>query len=474
MNVRSIVLACCPSFLRPALDRIEKSPIGYRLARGVFWSMAGSFISRGLMLVAMILVARMLGKTSFGELGMVRATVRMFGVLAGLGMGITATKYVAQFRQSDPQRAGHIIGLSGLSALIVGGLMAAGVLLFADWFAEHAINAPHLASTLRIGSVVLFINALNGAQTGALSGLEAFKTIAYVNLLVGLLSFPILVCGAWLGGRVDAGLDGAVWALAVNLGIHWLLNHLALRRQTRRYNIPFTFRNCTSELSVLWTFSLPAVITSVMAAPVLWISKSMLANQPFECKEGYKELAVITVAESWRMIPFFICITISQASLPVLSQLYSSGDLRRFKKALFSQFCLNAAVVILGAVAVTILAAPIMASYGPDFADDSFVLVLIILSTIPMQLQAVVVAANRCMGKLWVNVIFNSIWAAAFMLGTVALVRHGAVGVAWAALIAYSIRLVVSMLYFVPVLRTRLRHDDDVSTTENPETAPNA
>ncbi|MCH8044139.1 MAG: oligosaccharide flippase family protein [Planctomycetes bacterium] len=465
MNVRSIVSTYCPSFLRPVLNRIVDSPVGLRLARGVFWSMVGALISKGLMLVAMILVARMFDKSTFGELGLIRQTIRMFGVLAGFGMGVTATKFVAEFRENDRQRAGHVIGLSGLLGLLIGILMAGGLLLLAPWLAKNTFHDPALVSTLRIAALVLFINALNGAQNGALAGMEAFKTIASVNLLVGLLSFPILVCGAWLGQRHSAGLDGTVWALAVIIGIHALLNHLALRKETRKHNIPLTLKHCTKEISILWTFSAPAVITSIMAAPVFWLSKSILANRP----NGFEEVAVVVVAESWRMIPFFICMTIAQANLPVLSQLYSSGDLRRFKKALFLNFCLTGAVVTLGACAVVVLSTPIMASYGADFANDSFVLVLIILSTIPMQLQAVVVAANRCMGKIWVNVCFNAIWAACFMLATVLLVEDGAVGIAWATLIAYSIRLAVSMVYFTLVIRIRLRHGD-VSTSQEQET----
>ncbi|NOZ40854.1 MAG: oligosaccharide flippase family protein [Planctomycetes bacterium] len=76
--------------------------------------MAGAVISRGLMLVASILVARMLGKTVYGELGMIRSTVGMFGVFAGFGLGLTATKHVAEFRESDPERAGRIVGFTEL------------------------------------------------------------------------------------------------------------------------------------------------------------------------------------------------------------------------------------------------------------------------------------------------------------------------------------------------------------------------
>ena len=118
MSVKSIASTCCPSFFRPMFSRIENSPIGLRLARGVFWSMAGAVISRGLMLAASVLVARMLGKMGFGELGMIRSTVGMFGIFAGFGLGLTATKHVAEFRSSDPERAGRIISLSWLVAMV--------------------------------------------------------------------------------------------------------------------------------------------------------------------------------------------------------------------------------------------------------------------------------------------------------------------------------------------------------------------
>jgi len=452
IDVKKAIYICCPNFLHHILNRVEKSEIGYRLAKGVFWTMAGAVISRSLMLAASVLVARMLGKTGFGELGMIRSTIGMFGVFAGFGLGLTATKHVAEFRQSDPDRAGRIIGLSGLFAMLTGGLMALGLFIFAPWLAEHTINAPHLTGVLRIGALILFVNALNGAQTGALAGFEAFKTIAHVNIFVGLLSFPILVCGAYFGG-----LTGAVWALVINLGVNWLLNHLALRKESRRHNIPFTFKQCSHEMPILWKFSMPAVINSLMAGPVIWGCKSMLVNKP----GGYAELGAFVAAESWRMIPFFACQIIAQVNFPILSQLYSNRDGRSFKKCLFTQFYMNGFIVFLGAFIVIVLSRPIMAFYGSEFRNNTLVLVLVILSTIPMQLTAVVGVANRCIGKIWWNVLLNGCWAAVYLLVTAALIKYGALGLAWATLVAYCLQFFLAATYIVWVFRTdpKLRND---------------
>src|ERR1035438_1477658 len=79
-----------------------------RFTYGVIWSLAGAVVSRGFLLAASVVCARFLGKEGFGALGMIQSTAGMFGIFAGLGLGLTATKYVSEFRRQDPMRAGRI------------------------------------------------------------------------------------------------------------------------------------------------------------------------------------------------------------------------------------------------------------------------------------------------------------------------------------------------------------------------------
>jgi O-antigen/teichoic acid export membrane protein len=445
VSVKTLLSTYSPQFLRLLLARMEDSPIGYRLAKGVFWSMAGATVSRGLMLGATILVARLLGTKGYGEFGMVQSTVGTFGVLAGFGMGITATKHVAELRESYPARAGQILGFAGLFAAVTGGLMALTLFCLAPALAVHMLNAPHLSSVLRIGALLLFFNALNGAQTGGLAGFEAFNTIAYVNLASGLFSFPILVCGAWLGG-----LTGAVWAVGVNLMINWMLNHLALRREAHRYGVPLTFTGIRLELPILWTFSLPSAISAVMVGPVIWLCKTMLAHEP----AGYAGLGIFIAAESWRTALFFACQMVAQANFPILAQLYGQGDRRLFKKQLLAQMVLNGAIVSLGTLVVGILSRPIMSSYGPAFSQSASVLIIVMLASIPMQMGSVAGAVNKCAGNIWWGVLLNTMWAAVYLATSASLVKHGAMGLAWATLIAYSAHCLFTLVYVIWIFRT--------------------
>lgn len=181
LNINSIIKAFITEYLHPYIARIKASPLAYRLARGAFWSLIGAVLARGLGLISSIIVARMLGKSGFGELGIIQSTVGMFGTFAGFGLGITATKFIAEYRTTDPSKAGRIRGLSSAFAWL-SSLLTSIILFFAaPWLAEHTLGAPHLASLLRISTIFLFITSINGAQTGALAGFEAFKTVAKIN-----------------------------------------------------------------------------------------------------------------------------------------------------------------------------------------------------------------------------------------------------------------------------------------------------
>jgi len=308
------IISYAPQFFKPFMARIENSPTGTRLARGMFWTMAGSVISRGLTFIAGVVVARMLGKTGYGEFGMINSTVGMFGIFAGFGLGLTATKHVAELRQKDPARAGRILGLSWIVAMVTGGVMALALFLFAPWLAQNTINAPHLADVLKIGALILLISALNGAQTGALSGFEAFKILAHINLFIGIVSFPLLICGAYLGG-----LTGVVWAMTINVAMSWIINHIAIRKEAAKHNVPLTFSQCTKELPVLWQFSLPSVLSGLMVTPVIWLCNTFLVNQP----NGYAEMGIFTACLVFQNLLIF---TSSMLDAPLMSIVANAGE----------------------------------------------------------------------------------------------------------------------------------------------------
>src|SRR5262249_28064949 len=135
MPVKGAMMGPLPSVWRRYAARLQGTEVGARLARGAFWSLVGSLGVRGMTLLATVVVVRLLGKEGYGELSVIQSTLGMFEVLAGLGMGLTATKYVAELRQRDPLRAGRVIALSCFAAAAAGLLLASAVAVAAPWLA---------------------------------------------------------------------------------------------------------------------------------------------------------------------------------------------------------------------------------------------------------------------------------------------------------------------------------------------------
>lgn len=440
MSLKNLAYSCSPISLHPFFRRIEDSSIGSRLASGVFWSMAGSLISRGLMLIASILVARMLGRIGYGEFGMIRSTVNMFVVFAGFGLGMTATKHVAEFFKHDPERAGRILALSGVFALTSGTLVALAVFTLAPWLAAKTINAPQLTPPIRIGAFILLINGLNGAQTGALAGFEAFKTIAKVNLWVGIASFPLLVGGAYWGG-----VQGAVWALLLNMCLNWLLNHLALRKVTARHHVPFTFHGCWNEWPILWKFSLPVALGGFMISPVLWGCNALLVNQP----EGYAQMGIFDAANQWRIAILFIPGMVGQVVLPMLSSLHGYGDLEGYWKVLKYNIILNGSFGLIAAILVTGAGSWIMRGYGEGFVEGYWVLVLLVFSAVLVAINQVVGQAIASRGKTWIGFVFNCFWSGILLIFSVWFLSrgYGAFGLALAYFFSYLLHTLWQTIY---------------------------
>src|SRR5262245_36826654 len=66
-----------------------------RLAGAVAWSGVAAAISNAAGLAIGAVLARILGREGYGEVGVIVASCTLFTQLGGLGLGLTATKYSA-------------------------------------------------------------------------------------------------------------------------------------------------------------------------------------------------------------------------------------------------------------------------------------------------------------------------------------------------------------------------------------------
>ena len=187
-----------PRSVQEFLERHTTSPLAVRLIHGSLWSIGGSMAARLLALLSAVLVARILGKAIYGELGIVQSTIGMFGALAGFGMSTASSKFVAEFRHTDPARAGRVVALSSVVSWSSGIVLAALLFVSAPRLADGSLASPELAPYIQLGTLLLLLNTVNGAQIGVLCGFEAFRAVSWINGLIGVLGLPFIVGGALL------------------------------------------------------------------------------------------------------------------------------------------------------------------------------------------------------------------------------------------------------------------------------------
>lgn len=427
-DITGWIVTTSPGFLHPYWQRFRASPLWVRLARGFFWSVFGAILSRAVGVVSSIIVARVLGITFFGEFTVIQSTVGLFGTFAGLGLGITATKYVAELRDSEPKRCGRVIGLVLMTAVVGGLLAGAALLAFAPWLAAHTLAAPQLAPLLRAGSALVFFTALQGVYLGALCGFEAFKSVARVSWLGALLGTPLLVGATFVGG-----LKGAVWGSVLQAALSCGIAHCALWKESVRAGTSPFWIGTDPAWRILWRFSLPAFLSTTLVGPANWISNALLVNQP----HGYREAALLNTAGQWRNVVCFIPLAMTTVLLPMFANSYQSGQKAEFTKILRRTLLLTVALSFAMAIPLALLAPVILNSYGEGFREGVPVFVLTVLGTILVAASNLFSRAMQATGRAWLEFSFNLLWAMGLVAVCVMLIpRYRAIGVAVANIVA--------------------------------------
>lgn len=420
-----------PRSFRLLWERVEASPLGSRLAKGAFWSLCGALLSRGLGIISWILVGRVLGKEGFGELGVLHSTVGLFGTVAGFGMGMAATKYVAELRTSDPARAGRIIGLASFTTWASSGLMALILAVFAPWIAANTLAAPQLSDLLRVGSLLLLLGGVTGAQSGALSGFEAFRAISRVNLISGSLTFPLMLAGAWFGG-----VKGAVSAMVAAAGLNAVLNWLALRVEARKFGVPLSYAGCFSEWSIFWSFNVPGVMNAVLYAFAGWAGMALVVQYP----EGYADLGVYNAATRIKQLPEIFVGMILAPILPVLSDAFARKDMATCGKTLVFAFAVCTLVIVPVSLLQTAAPQLTLMPFGAAYSGGAGVVPWLMLSAVAYALMWPMGLILISMGRIWLALIIGILYVCLYLgLAAWLIPRYGVAGYASAGAVAFIV-----------------------------------
>jgi O-antigen/teichoic acid export membrane protein len=379
-----------------------------RLITGTALNFLATAFNQGSTLVVNILVARILMKEGFGEYTMVQSTLLTLATLGQLATGYTAAKYVAEYRSVAPQRAGRIMGLCAIVSAAMACVATIILVLIAPWLATSVLKAPHLSVALMIGSGFVFFSAINGYQTGALSGLEAYGGLAKAGVISGIMTMTAISLGAWTGG-----LNGTLVGLSISAVLRCLIHGWWLRLEGKAQGIVPQYRGSLGqEKAIITRFALPAAIAGYYSMPMFWLANSFLVRQP----GGYGEMALYSAANNLRLLVLFIPNVMNSVGLSILNNEKASGDTASYHR-LFRSNVTYIFLVSLGAVIlVGIFGRSILQLFGKDFRAGYNLLWLLLASTIFEGLSIALYQYVQSRAKIWLSFFSISVPRDAFLV----------------------------------------------------------
>lgn len=407
-----------------------------KISKGIVWSFLGTLISKGAMLLALVLVARFISVEEYGQVGVIRNAIGTFAAFSVMSFGVTATKYLAIYKDSDSVRAEKILTFTRSFVLASSIVISIGIYFFADLIALEMMNDETLAYYVQLSSAAIFFTALNGYQNGLLAGLEKFKEISMINIVNGLLTFPILIIAAYYWK-----VYGVVIGLMTISFLTWLMSDFYVRSAMKASSLNYRFRGISTELPTIVNFALPSFLSGISVAPAILMTNVILAHQP----NGYYQLGIFNAAYFFSVITSTINGVIGQVLYPYAMQQFKKDNRK------FEYFNIISPWIIGIVLNLPLIFFPdlMVIFFGSKYDTEDFKIsvMLVALFSIIIAHRAGIARNFAAADLMWWSVFSNGFWGIALILLSYYFASYGAIGITTSFLLAY----ILNSLIFLPL-----------------------
>jgi O-antigen/teichoic acid export membrane protein len=392
-----------------------------RFLSGSIFSLAGAVGIQGSTLICNLLVSRSLGAAVYGKFGTVTSTLNAVAVIIQFAGGYTATKFVAQYRSADRERASRILGLCA----ILGGItLVVGLpvyIYFAHWVSHGLLRSPELNGVLVATTPFLALSAASSFFGGVLSGLEAFAANARATVAAGIIS--VVLVGVGIKGW---GLGGALGGMVCGLGLRTLLLWISSRQHMEENRLSYRFSGAMRELRPILDFAIPAWIPGLLLLPSGWLVNAMLVRT----EGGFREAAMYTAGNTLRLLVLFVPNVLLSVSVPVMNNLLEREGSSEWKRLRLSALGMSTGVGVAGVALVLCFRQEVVRLFGHEFIAAAPCVLPLLASVIPESIFLGLYAEVQARGKMWLSLFAMILpWQGTFLIGSYLLVpEHGALG----------------------------------------------
>lgn len=336
------------------------------LFKDSFWALMGSFMGRGLALLASIIIARLLGKDLFGVYGFVRTILLSIGVFSTFGLGYSATKFIAEYMRSNPEWIKSVISDFNKVTLTTSCFFAVNMFLFSEEIAKQ-IGAPDQHTAIRYLSIIVIFNSITTTQTGILAGFKKFKQLTRIQTINGIITF--------LSGVILTyfySLNGALIALLISQMFNCVQNYIEVRKSI---NLLGVNHQKVTFIRKLTTFSLPITLHEMVSSLTQWAYPILIVKF-----SNIGELGLYSAASQWSAVILFIPGTLQNV---IFSHLSSTNDnLKTQTQILKRMTAVNFVATFIPFLIILLFSKFITGLYGESFYGMETIMNILIFTTI--------------------------------------------------------------------------------------------
>ncbi len=424
------------------------------LMRSISWVVVGNGISRLIHLLLMILIARSLGVEDFGRLGLLISTIGFLSLLSGLGFSLTVTKHLAEFVPDEKEKASRVCSLVTILTLFSLGFWTLLLIMSSPAFSEMIYGTPEYYSLVIVATVHLWMVTLRSLQDGFFAGLGRFDLLGKLAVFEGVLILPLVLV---LVSTI--GIYGAILGMAIGSFVTLVVALFLIRVEVLRNSLRINFKDCWSELPVIWKFSIPVFSVNLIATPVLWVAMVILSRS----SGGHFEVGVYSAAYQWHGPLIFIPGALLPVVFSKLTSSWANGEVEEFRKICLLGAVISIVVATLPALFLASNAALVMRQYGSQFEGSVEIMIVLMIAAPFHAILKFIYTVLYSMSKAWAVFRINIIWSIVFLAGTVYFVPvAGAKGLANTFLGAYFLSCLVGVcyaLYLYGIHNTKSTHD---------------
>lgn len=429
-----------------------RNDIDKRIFKAFVYSFAGAIVSKGLIVLTGIVLARILGEIDYGKYSLLNSTIQTFVTFASMGISATMVRYIAIYRDSEKDTCGKYIGTFLAIIFVMSFAISTIMFIFSDTISILTVGSMEISQLYQISASIILFIAISSALQSILIGYESFKQVSFWEILYGIFSIFIISIFAFLQGII-----GALCGMLFSRILYSIILLQSSKRISSYNNIKWKVKFDKQIFVSYKKFTLPSFGASIFVVPVSWILNSILTKN-----SGYFDMAVYSISLQWVAIVNYLMSLFARAK-PIYTQLYAEKNIKELKKQIKRIILVSAFVGISIAMGAILLSKFILGMYGPGYVDQKMVFIIMMLAAAVISVQSQFGAIIESIGKMWIGFLLNILWAFNLTVSFLFLKRYGALGYAIAYLLSYSIHCGLSwiVVYVQLSIKTKKKDKDN-------------